>query len=221
MIQVQEKLILNTWVKADWDTYISTIESPVGAASPLENREKNYGYYYNGYMRIEDMPTGADHASDNGLIYLAITLFCMARGIPIHGLIGCSYRKVEIRECQPDISFYVGDRANLAPKGKSVVNLDQQAIPNLVVEIFNTTINDDLGAKRLLYEEMGVSEYWIVDVQNTLIYAFEIIDRGSKRIDTSLVLPNLSIATITEALNRSKETDQAQVGQWLMSQFQG
>jgi Uma2 family endonuclease len=170
-------------------------------------------------MRIEDMPTGADHASDNGLIYLAITLFCMVRGIPIQGLIGCSYRKFEVRECQPDISFYIGDRANLAPKGKSVVNLDDRAIPNLVVEISNTTINDDLGAKRLLYEEMGVAEYWIVDVQNTNIYAFEMVDRGSRRIDTSLVLPQLAIATITEALNRSKEVDQAQVGQWLMSEF--
>jgi Uma2 family endonuclease len=213
MIQLQEKLITNSWIKVDWENYVAAIESP--------EHEKHQGYYYNGYMRIEDMPTGADHASDNGLIYLAITLFCMAKGIPIQGLIGCSYRKIEVRECQPDISFYIGDRANLAPKGKSVVNLDEQAIPNLVVEISNTTINDDLGAKRFLYEEMGVSEYWIVDVQNTLIYAFEIIDRGSRRIDYSLVLPNLSIETITEALNRSKETDQAQVGQWLMSQFQG
>jgi Uma2 family endonuclease len=213
MIQLQEKLSTNTntWLKADWDTYITTIESP--------EHEQHQGYYYSGYMRIEDMPTGADHASDNGLIYLAITLFCMVKGIPIKGLIGCSYRKATIRECQPDISFYIGDRANLAPKGKSVVNLDEQSIPDLVVEISNTTINDDLGAKRLLYEEMGVSEYWIVDVQNTLIYAFEIIDRGSKRIDTSLVLPNLSIATITEALNRSKETDQSQIGQWLMGEF--
>lgn len=213
MIQLQEKIITNAWVKADWDTYISAIESP--------DSEQYQGYYYNGYMRIEDMPTGADHASDNGLIYLAITLFCMAKGIPVQGLIGCSYRKIEVRECQPDISFYINDIAHLAPKGKSVVNLDEQAIPNLVVEISNTTINDDLGAKRFLYEEMGVAEYWIVDVQNTLVYAFEIIDRGSRRIDTSLVLPNLAIATITEALNRSKETDQSQVGQWLMSQFQG
>jgi Uma2 family endonuclease len=211
MIQLQEKLSTNTWVRADWDIYIGTIDSP--------EHEQHQGYYYSGYMRIEDMPTGADHASDNGLIYLAITLFCMVKGIPIKGLIGCSYRKATIRECQPDISFYVGDRANLAPKGKSVVNLDEQAIPNLVVEISNTTINDDLGAKRLLYEEMGVSEYWIVDVQNTLIYAFEMIDRGSKRIDTSLVLPNLSIDTITEALNRSKEQDQTQIGQWLMGEF--
>ncbi len=213
MVQLQEKLATNTWVQADWGTYINTIESP--------EHEQHQGYYYSGYMRIEDMPTGADHASDNGLIYLAITLFCMTQAIPIQGLIGCSYRKIEIRECQPDISLYIGDRANLAPKGKSVVNLDEQAIPNLVIEISNTTVNDDLGAKRLLYEEMGISEYWVVDVQNTQIYAFEIVDRGSRRIDISLILPELSIATITEALTRSKESDQSQVGQWLISQFQG
>jgi Uma2 family endonuclease len=102
----------------------------------------------------------------------------------------------------------------------SVINLDEQATPDLVIEISNTSISGDLGAKRFLYEEMGVSEYWIVDVQNTLIYAFEIIDRGSRRIDTSLVLPELSIATITEALNLSKEQDQSQIGKWLMSEFQ-
>jgi Uma2 family endonuclease len=221
MIQLQEKLTTNAWEKADWDTYIKTIDSP--------DREKHQGYYYSGYMRIEDMPTGADHASDNGLVYLAVTLFCMVKGVPIQGLIGCSYRKVEVRECQPDISFYIGDRANLSPIGKSVVNLDEQAIPNLVVEISNTILEDDLGAKRLLYEEIGISEYWVVDVQNSLIYAFEMFVggtspseyRGSKRIDTSIVLPGLSIATITEALNLSKEQDQSQIGKWLMSQFQG
>jgi Uma2 family endonuclease len=213
MLQLQEKLTTNTWIKSDWDTYISTIESP--------DREKNCGYYYNGYMRIEDMPTGADHSRYHLLMANIINLFCTIGGIAINGFDNCSYRKIGIRECQPDLSYYCGERAKLAPVGTSVINLDEQATPDLVIEISNTTINDDLGAKRLLYEEMGVAEYWIVDVQNTLIYAFEIIDRGSKRIDTSLVLPNLSIAIITEALNLSKESDQTQVGQWLMSQFQG
>ncbi len=64
---------------------------------------------------------------------------------------------------------------------------------------------------------MFFSEYWIVDVQNTLIYAFTMIDRGSRRIDTSLVLPELSIA---KALNLSKEQDQSQIGKWLMTEFQ-
>jgi Uma2 family endonuclease len=213
MTQLQEKITTNIWTKTDWNTYVNTIDFP--------EHEQHQGYYYNGYMRIEDMPTGADHASDNGLIYLAITLFCMARGIPLQGFIGCSYRKTGIRECQPDISFYIGDRANLSPTGKSVVNLDEQAIPNLVIEISNTTIEDDLGAKRLLYEEMGIAEYWVVDVQNTLIYAFTMIDRGSKRIDNSLVLPGLSIETMTTALTLSKEQDQSQIGKWLMGQFQG
>jgi Putative restriction endonuclease len=219
MIQLQEKLITNTWTKADWGNYIATIES--------SERKKYQGYYYNGYMRIEDLFIGADVARSKPLIYFAILLFGMAKEIPISGFVNCSYRKIEVRECQPDVSFYIGDRANLAPKGKSVVNLDEQAIPNLVVEISNTTINDDLGAKRSLYEEMGVSEYWIVDVQNTLIYAFEMIVgeaspsefRGSRRIDTSLVLPGLSIDTITTALTLSKEQDQSQIGKWLMSEF--
>jgi Uma2 family endonuclease len=213
MIQLQEKLINNTWIKANWENYLAAIESP--------EHEKHQGYYYDGYMRIEDMPTGADHSRYHIIMAFAINLFCTIGGIAINGLDNCSYRKVGIRECQPDLSYYCGERARLAPIGKSVVNLDEAATPDLVIEISNTTINDDLGAKRLLYEEMGVSEYWIVDVQNTLIYAFEMFDRGSRRIDNSLVLPNLSIATITEALNRSKETDQSQVGQWLMSQFQG
>jgi Uma2 family endonuclease len=213
MIQLQKKLITNAWRKVDWDTYIDTIDSP--------EHEQHQGYYYSGYMRIEDMPTGADHSRCHVLLIFAINLFCTIGGIAINGFDNCTYRKTEIRECQPDLSYYCEERARLAPVGTSVINLDEQATPDLVIEISNTTLEDDLGAKRLLYEEMGISEYWVVDVQNSLIYAFEMFDRGSKRIDTSIVLPQLSIATITEALNLSKKQDQSQIGKWLMSQFQG
>jgi Uma2 family endonuclease len=212
MIQLQEKITTNSWVKTDWEKYISTIESP--------EHEKHQGYYYIGYMRIEDMPTGADHYRYHLLMANAINLFCTIGGISINGFDNCTYRKTGIRECQPDLSYYCEEKARLAPIGTSVINLDEQATPNLVIEISNTTLEDDLGAKRLLYEEMGINEYWVVDVQNTLIYAFTMIDRGSKRIDTSLVLPGLSIDTITTALNLSKEQDQSQIGKWLMSEFQ-
>jgi Uma2 family endonuclease len=212
MIQLQEKIVTNTWRKADWETYISAIDSP--------EHEKHQGYYYSGYMRIEDMPTGADHSRYHVIITFAINLFCTIGGIAINGFDNCTYRKTGIRECQPDLSYYCEEKARLAPIGTSVINLDEQATPNLVIEISNTTLEDDLGAKRLLYEEMGIAEYWVVDVQNTLIYAFTMIDRGSRRIDTSLVLPGLSIETITTALNLSKEQDQSQIGKWLMSEFQ-
>jgi Uma2 family endonuclease len=212
MIQLQKKIVTNTWEKADWETYLSMIDSP--------EHEKHQGYYYSGCMRIEDMPTGADHSRYYVIMTFAINLFCTIGGIAINGFDNCTYRKTGIRECQPDLSYYCEEKARLAPIGTSVINLDEQATPNLVIEISNTTLEDDLGAKRLLYEEMGIAEYWVVDVQNTLIYAFTMIDRGSKRIDTSLVLPGLSIATITAALNLSQEQDQSQIGKWLMTEFQ-
>jgi Uma2 family endonuclease len=211
MVKLQEKLKTNAWLRSDWDTYANTIDSP--------EHEKHQGYYYSGYMRIEDLPTGADHSRYHLLIANTINLFCTTGGIAINGFDNCTYRKTGIRECQPDLSYYCEEKARLAPIGTSVINLDEQATPNLVIEISNTTLEDDLGAKRLLYEEMDIAEYWVVDVQNMLIYAFTMIDRGSKRIDTSLVLSGLSIETITTALNLSREQDQSQIGQWLMSEF--
>jgi Uma2 family endonuclease len=219
MIQSQGKIATNGWVKADWDTYIDAIES--------SGDEKYNGYYYEGRMRIEDMQKGADHGRFHALTSFAINLFCMVREIPINGLINCSYRKPGIMECQPDLSYYSQDLAQIAPQGVSVVNLDEQSTPNLVIEVSNITLADDLGAKRRLYEEMGVAEYWIVvahywilDVPNVKIHAFNLADRSSQALDVSLAIPNLSISTITQALNRSREQDQTQIGQWLMSEFQ-
>lgn len=212
MIQLQEKLIANHWVKADWETYINAIE--------VSARAKDRGYYYNGYMRIENMPTGADHSRYQLVILTVIILFSTLKGIAINGFDNCTYRKTGIKECQPDLSYYTQERANLAPNGQSVVDLDVHPIPDLVIEISNTTLEDDLGAKRLLYEDIGIPEYWVVDVKGNQVYAFTISDRGSKRIDTSLVLPQLSIAFLIDVLHRSQDLNQSQIGQWLMTEFQ-
>lgn len=212
MVKLQEKLITNHWVKADWATYTNTIESP--------ESEKARGYYYDGYMRIEDMPTGPDRSRYHLIMAFAINLFCTIKGIAFNGLDNCTYRKTGSKDCQPDLSYYTQDRSQLAPTGKSVVDLNTNPAPDLVIEISHTTLEDDLGAKRLLYEDLGIPEYWVVDVEGNQIYAFTISDRGSKRVDTSLVLPQLSISVLTDALNRSNELDQAQIGQWLMGKFQ-
>ncbi len=63
---------------------------------------------------------------------------------------------------------------------------------------------------------MGVGEYWIVDVQNVKIIAFSVVDRGSKQIQESLVLPGLKISLLVslldEALQRSHHMNQRLVG---------
>jgi Uma2 family endonuclease len=212
MSKLQLKLPTDTWVTATWDEYIRAIEDPAYA--------KAKGYYYNGQMRIEAMGVGSDHARDNGIIYFAITLFCTLNRIPLQGLINCSYRKTGVRECQPDISYYVRERVQLAPQGSSIVDLDAIASPDIAIEIADSSLNDDLGQKRLLYEDMEIPEYWVVDVENTRIVAFQIVKNGSRRITESQVLPGLAISILRDALEMSRTMDQAQVGVWLMTQFQ-
>jgi Uma2 family endonuclease len=211
MSNIQTLLPTSTWVKATWDEYLQQIESP--------SYEKAKGYYYDGYLRIEMLPVGRDHASDHTIIILAVGLFTLLKGIAANGFTDCSYRKTGIRECQPDVSYYFGTQAQAVPSGTNIINLDVYPPPNLVIEISKTTVIDDRTSKRELYEELGVVEYWVVDVEKMHILAYEIIDRGSRRIDASTVLPGLAMSTLEQALRQSRETNQSQVGAWLMSQF--
>lgn len=220
MSTVQTPLPTDTWVIASWDDYIKQLEDPA--------YEKAKGYYYNGQMRIEMLPVGSDHSCDHAMLIFAITLFATLRGIPITARDNCTYRKVGSRECQPDVSYYVGDaalqplheRARLIPRGTSIIDLDRYPAPDLAIEVADSSLLTDQGAKRLLYEDLEVSEYWVVDVQKAQILAYSVADRGSKRIDVSQVLPGLAITLLEETLRRSQEADQAQAEAWLMSQLQ-
>lgn len=212
MSNLQTRLDTDTWIAASWEEYLRTIENTAYATAK--------GYYYQGHMRVEMLPVGHDHSEDDGTISLAVNLFGIARSIPLKILPNCSYRKVGVGECQPDVSYYIGDRAQLIPRGTAVIDLNRFPAPDLVIEVAATTLLDDIGIKRSLYEELGVSEYWVLDVQNAQILAYAIADQGSKRIQASQVLPGLTIALLEEMLQRSRETDQSQVGAWLLSQFQ-
>jgi len=131
-----------------------------------------------------------------------------------------TYQKTGYQEAQPDVSYYANENADAVPWGTSVINLDNYPPPDLVIEVANTSLADDKGEKRLLYEELKVGEYWIVDVQNVQIIAFAVADGGSKRITQSQVLQGLAISVLEEALRRTRQMNQAQVGAWLLAQFQ-
>jgi Uma2 family endonuclease len=212
MSEPQTKIPTDTWVVATWNEYIQALENPV--------YERAKGYYHNGKMRLEMSPIGNDHASDHGIIIFAVYLFASIKGIPLNGKDNCSYRKTGFDEAQPDASFYIGENADVIPYGTSIINLDSYPPPTLVIEIANTSLADDKGEKRLLYEDLKISEYWIVDVQNVQVIAFAIENGGSRRITQSQVLPGLAISLLEEALRRTRQINQAQVGAWLLAQFQ-
>ncbi|XGW00653.1 MAG: Uma2 family endonuclease [Leptolyngbya sp. BL-A-14] len=136
------------------------------------------------------------------------------------GLTNCTYRKTGVREAQPDVSYYVGDRATLAPQGSTITNLDEIPAPDLAIEVVDSSLDADLGKKRLLYEDMAIAEYWVVDVENAQIVAFQIASNGSRRIDQSQVLPGLEMAALCEAMILRRQLDDSQVVAWLLATFQ-
>ncbi|MGD1808028.1 Uma2 family endonuclease [Dapis sp. BLCC M126] len=212
MKTTQTQLPTDTWITATWQEYIQAIEDP--------SYEKAKIYYHKGKLRIEMSPLGNDHANDHLLLIAAITLFTTTKNIILNGKDNCTYRKTGYQATQPDISYYIGENADVIPWGTSIIDLDIYPPPNLVIEVANTSLADDKGEKRLLYEAMNVAEYWIVDVQNVEIIAFAVADGGSKRINQSQVLPGLAISLLEEALKRTRQTNQTQVYTWLLSQFQ-
>lgn len=202
----------DTWVPTTWDDYLRTLEDPV--------YEKAKSYYYDRQMRIERSPVGNDHSRDHSIVIYAVHLFAGINGIDFNGHDNCTYRKAGVSEAQPDVSYYIGATANAVPWGTGIVDLNQYPPPTLVIEVANTSLLDDKGNKRLLYEELGVSEYWIIDVQNIEVLAFAVENNGSRRIRQSQVLPGLDIALLQEAFQRTRQLNHGKVSAWLLAQFQ-
>jgi Uma2 family endonuclease len=182
--------------------------------------EKAKGYYYNGRMRLEMSPPGIPHSRDHVLVISSTTLFASIRDIDFDGHDNCTYRKTGCEEAQPDVSFYVGDKAEIVPWEATIINLDTYPPSDLVIEVAYSSLADDKGEKRLLYESLGVREYWIIDVKNVQVIAFEIQNGGSRRIYQSQVFPGLEIALLEEAFRRSRQMNHGKVSAWLLSQFQ-
>jgi len=202
---------LNTWQKANWDEFVQIADNP--------QNSKLKGYYYQGHCRLEPMSTGSDHSKDHMTISVLVGLFAALRGLAMNGYDACSYRQSGRNEFQPDISVYVGENANRIPWGTRVVDLDTYPLPDLVIEISDTSLADDLGAKRLQYEDLGIPEYWIVAVETQQIFGFSISPDGtSRRIRTSQVLPGLALNLLEQALQRSRTEHQATVTAWFMEQ---
>ncbi|MFM6276906.1 MAG: Uma2 family endonuclease [Dolichospermum sp.] len=210
--EIPTQLLTNNWITATWDEYIQVIENFAD--------KKAKSYYHHGKMRIEISPIGNDHASDHSIIIFAVNLFATIKGIKFNSKDNCTYRKIGFQEVQPDVSYYIAEKANAIPYGTSIVNLDVYPVPDLVIEVANSSLADNQGEKRLMYEDMGIPEYWVLDVQNLQIIPFIIENGGSRRINESQVLPGLKMSLLNEALRKTRQMDHSQVCAWLLSQFQ-
>ncbi|MFE4105564.1 Uma2 family endonuclease [Almyronema epifaneia] len=211
ILPIPQNLTTDTWVPATWEEFLAIVERP--------ELEKAQCYYDMGRMRIETMPIGFAHGRDNSLLASVVSLYGTLKNLPFLSITNGSFRKTGERECQPDIAFYIGSDLPNIPRSNSPVDVNLYGSPTLAIEVASTTLSDDLGQKRLLYERLGVQEYWVVNVEAVEIIAFAISNGGSRQIQVSAVLPDLSMSIIEEALRRSQNEDDGAVNRWLLQQF--
>ena len=169
-----QDLVTDTWIKATWEEFIALANDPGYINSKF--------YYHQGYMRIEMSPVGFRHGRHNSIISFVVVLFAAFKNIRIIEATNTSFRKVDLDEFQPDLSYYIGSELRVPPETDSPVDLNEYDPPTLVVEIAVSSVNDDLGYKRLLYERAGVREYWVVNAKARKVIAFSIIDGRSGEI---------------------------------------
>jgi Uma2 family endonuclease len=206
-----KELATNQWVEATWAEFL--------VASAHSETEKSRCYYDQGWMRIETMGVGSGHGQDNSLLAAVVSLYGTLQNIAYVSFTNSSFQKVGERECQPDLAYYLGESVRRPPKTSQPVDVGVWGAPTLAIEIAATSLSDDLGQKRLLYERLGVAEYWVVDVESMIVTAFAVQDGGSRQIQVSLVLPGLAIALVETALQRSQTEEDGAVNRWLMQEF--
>ena len=203
---------IDTWTSATWNQFLASSED--------SESSKVRCYYDSGLMRIETMPTGSAHGQDNAMLAAIITLYGIVNNLSYVAFVNTSFRKSGERECQPDLAYYIDSNVQRPTKNNQAVDVGVWNAPTLAIEIASTSLSDDIGNKRLLYERLGVGEYWVVDVVAATMIAFEVANGGSRQIQVSQVLPGLAMNVVEEALRRSQTENDGTVNQWLLREFQ-
>ncbi|MDV2993879.1 MAG: hypothetical protein N4J56_003533 [Chroococcidiopsis sp. SAG 2025] len=70
-----------------------------------------------------------------------------------------------------------------------------------IIEFFNTTLNKDLGEKKDIYAEAGITEYWVVNLKDRCLQVFRDLKNGQYNTEltlttgtiTPLAFPDVSV----------------------------
>jgi Uma2 family endonuclease len=203
------------WQRGTWEEFTT-----IAGESEIDNRDELHSYYQDGWMRFEMTPLGPEHARQNFVPLNTANLYASFQNLSLRCYINPSMRKRGAKESQPDLAFYIDYDLKDLPTGNAPIDLDRFDPPSLVVEVGASSFADDIGMKRLLYEQIGVTEYWVVNVEARSVIGFAIADGGSRVIGISQVLPGLELSIITEALQRLEQEDDGQITRWLIEKFQ-
>ena len=202
------------WQQATWEDYETLRDDP--------NSDRCKLFFDDQHLWVEMGAEGIDHSRFGDLF--AMILVCWAAKFPdikLSTFGGCQLEKRGSRAIAPDIVVYVGEDVPTWKTGQSrFVNLDQWRSPDLVGEISDTTLAIDLDEKKRLYADLGISEYWVIDVRAYRIFTFKLDETSVyQQCAVSHVLPNLAIALLEQTVELLATKTNTEAAIWFSQQI--
>lgn len=201
------------WQRATWDDYVSLRDDDL---DPYKL------FFDNQQLWVEMGAEGINH-SRFGDLFVMILGFWAAKfpNLKLSTFGGCQIEQKGKRAVAPDLVLYVGDDAPTWEIGQPrFIDLDKWRSPDLVGEIADTTLAIDLDAKKRMYAELGIAEYWVIDVKAYRVFAFRLDEDGAyQQCEISEVLPNLAIALLEQTLEQLVTKTNTEAAIWFSQQI--
>jgi Uma2 family endonuclease len=215
VIQTDITATASLWKTATWEDYLAERDAPTN---------DNIGLFFNcDRLWVIDMgKEGINHASINNLFTMLFYIwFSQAPGLIYSSLGGCLLEKPKKQAASPDLMLYLGSEYPTWQAGeRRYINLEQWRVPNLVGEISDTTLTTDLDEKKYLYADLGIPEYWVIDVKGLRVFAFQLQSNGKyQECATSVALLGLPITLLNQTLERLNAETNGSAAMWFAQQI--
>ena len=163
---------LPQWRKASWEEYVQHRDDPT--------IERSLIFFNDGYLWVNDMSEGMNHARVSDLLTVILFAWFMSRPEQSAESLGrCQIEKPETKAAAPDLVLYLGESTPQWQEGESrYIDLTRWRSPDLVGEIADTTLASDLDEKKQIYAALAIPEYWVIDVVGRRVLAFRLREDG-------------------------------------------
>ena len=200
---------------APWSEYLALVEK--------EDELKEINAFYNeGKLWVNIGNEGINHAIYNDLFTMIFGFWFMKYPEQsFKSMSGCVIAKPNHKGAAPDKILYVGGNSPKETPGESKgIDLDKWRVPDLVGEISDTTLAVDLDEKKQIYADLGIREYWVIDIKGNQVIAFILQENGKyKQCEQSTVLSGLPIELLEQTLAQLNNSHHSIVATWFSKQI--
>jgi Uma2 family endonuclease len=214
VIQKSNSTTLLQWKPATWEEYLTYRDHPT--------LERIRLFFNRGQLLIDMGSEGINHASVSDLFTMLLVLWFSKKPELTAASFGrCLIEKPNTQAASPDLVLYIGEGIPQWKAGETRrIDLTVWRVPDLVGEVSDTTLATDLDEKKQLYAELGIPEYWVINVRGLQVIAFRLQENGKyQEISQSVALENLPIALLEQTLEYLNQGTNVNAALWFSQQI--